>query len=96
MARRFSEPDVSRNDRLVNLIAKHVADLVDDLSREVCSLVVHRHQQPFDFEIGIQGAPDTIDRVHQISDSLEGQVLALDGDQHRVGRGQGVDREQAE
>ena len=34
--------------------------------------------------------------AHQLAQALQGVVLALDGDQHLVGRSQGVDRDQAQ
>src|SRR5215831_17230824 len=39
---------------------------------------------------------NSLDGVHQLRDSFEGEELALDGDEHGVGGEQGVEREQVE
>ena len=53
-------------------------------------------QDPVNFEWWVQGLPHAVQGPHQECDPLEGEVLALDGDQDRVGRSQAVYGKDAE
>ena len=67
------------------------ADLGDHLVVESVAHV-HRQQEAFDFECGVEGRFDLADRIEQFGKAFEGKVFALDGDQHRVGGRKDVDR----
>jgi len=96
MARRLTEPDVPRDDRPIDLLAEHRANLLHDLFREVRTVVVHGHDDPGDGESRIEGIADLAERVRQLRDPLEGEVFALDRDQDRIRRRKGVERQEAE
>ncbi len=96
MAGGLAEPDVAWDHRFVDLAGEHFADLFDHLLGEVRPLVVHRHDDPIDGQAGVQPLPHERDRLHQLRNPFQGQVLALHGDEHGVGRGQRVEREQAQ
>ena len=84
MTRRLAEADVSRDDRLVDLATEHFPNLVDDLFGEVGPFVVHRHDDPVDRQVRVEPLANQTDRFHQLRDSFERQVLALDRDRKSV------------
>ena len=47
-------------------------------------------------ELRVEVGLHQVDVAQELAQALEGVVLALDGDEHLVGRGQAVDRDQAE
>ncbi len=61
-----------------------------NLLREVGSLIEHGNQDPFDFKVRIPLTTDLADRLDELGDTLQGKILALDGDQNAVGRHEGV------
>src|ERR1041384_434458 len=96
VARRFAEPDVARDEGLEELLAEVLPDLVDDLVRKPEAAVEHRHEHALDLESGVELLLHHRDRVQESSQSLEREVLALDGNEDRVGGYQRVEREEAE
>jgi hypothetical protein len=66
------------------------------LVRQVRPLVEHAEQDPLQLQARVIGRAHAIDGGHQMAQPLEGVVLALHRDQHRVGRDQRVEREQAQ
>src|SRR4029079_6936518 len=85
-----------RHDGLVDKIAEYTSYLVDDLLREIGSIVVHRHDDPFDLKSRIQSLPDTVESLRKLRYSLEPQVLALNGNEDRISRGERVERQEPE
>ena len=96
MARSFTEPDVPRNQRLIDLVPEDRAHFVDDLTREIGPVVIHRHQDAFDGQFRVQGGTDPFDRVDQLGDAFQRQVFALNRNQHRIGGGKRIEGQQAE
>jgi hypothetical protein len=96
VTRSLAKPDISRDHRLINLVAQHAANFVHDLLREVGAVVVHRHHDTIDGQVWVEPFANQRDRFHQLRNSLEGQVLALDGDQHGIGCRESVEGEQVE
>ena len=94
-AGRLGDSDISRDDGREHPVAKVLRGLGRYLAREVEALVVHRQQDAFDGQSRVQVALDQPDGVQELGQPLQGVVLALDGDQHRVGGHKGVDREQS-
>src|ERR1051325_5494368 len=45
-ARRFRQPRAARNDRLENFLSEMLSYFADNLLREICSTVIHRHHNP--------------------------------------------------
>lgn len=61
-----------------------------DLGGEVGSAVIHGQEDTFEFEIRVEVVADEIERGEQLGQPLQGVVLALQRDEHRSGRRQGV------
>ena len=89
MAWGLSEPDIARHDRLVHKVAEHAPHLIDDLAGEVSAVVVHRHHDTLDRKRRVEDLTDTIERIRELRDPLEREVLALHRDKDRVGRREG-------
>ena len=96
VTRRLAQSDVAGHDRFVDLVAEHRADFIHDLLGQIGAFVEHRHQHAVDRQIWVERLPDLADGVHQLRHALEGQVLRLDRDQHRIRGDQGVQRDQPE
>ena len=73
-----------------------LAELAFDVLREPGPVVVHRDDDPGDLQVGVELATDQLQRVEELDQALERQVLGLDRDDHLVGRDQRVDRDRAE
>src|SRR5947207_13637711 len=78
----FCQAYIPRNHALKDLCSKKAAQISGYLSRKRSSFVIHCKQDPFDFEARVQRAPDTHERVEQLGNALEGQVLALNRNEH--------------
>src|ERR1700719_269278 len=89
-ARGFGEPDIPRNDALKDLRPKETAQIGGDLARKSGPLIVHREQNAFDFEAGVQRPPDAHQGVEKLRYPFERQILALNGNYHGIGGNQGV------
>src|SRR5262252_4987197 len=61
--RRLCQTNVARNDAFEDLVTEEGAQVVRYLARQGGSLVVHRQQDSFDFEVGIQSATNAHERV---------------------------------
>ena len=96
VARRFAEPDVARDDGVVDALQEERADVARDLLSEVRALVVHRHQHAGDVERRIEGGADAAQRRDEIGEPFEREVLAVERNQHGVGGDERVEREQPE
>ena len=79
-----------------HLVAEVLAHLGDDLVGQLGPGVVHHQDDRADLERRVEVLLDQLDVAQQLAQALEGVVLALDRDQHLVGRGQRVHGEQAE
>ena len=84
------------NHRAIDLVAEVLLQLGGDLLRERVARVVHRAQQPFDLERGIQMRAHFLHRLHEVGKAFERVVLALHRDHHGVRRAEAVDREQVQ
>ena len=73
-----------------------LADLGVDLGREVRARVVHGQDDALDREVRVEVVADQVDRRDQLGQALQGVVLALDRDHHRVGGRERVHRQQTE
>src|SRR5438445_13685562 len=67
-ARRLCKPHVARNHALEYLGSKETAQIRGHLTRERSPLVVHRKQDSFYFEAGIECAANAHQRVQQFRD----------------------------
>src|SRR5260370_6837223 len=80
----FRKAYIARNHTLKDLCSKETAQIRGYLLGKGRPLIVHRKQDPFDFEAWIQGAPDTHQRIQQFGNTFQGQVFTLDGNQYSI------------
>jgi hypothetical protein len=73
-----------------------VANLGRDIRGQVRAAVEHRQHDALDGKGGIEVVTDEVERGDQLGEALQGVVLALGWDQHRLGRGEGIDGQQTE
>src|ERR1051325_10978105 len=96
VARALAQAHVARDDGVKQQLGKMLADLVGDLVREVVPDIEHREQDAFEMEAGVQLALDELDRLEERREPFERVVLALQRHEDGIGRGERVQREQAE
>ena len=96
VARRLGDPDAARYDRLEDHLGEVLAQLALDVLGEAGALVVHGDQQTRHVQRRVQLAADHRQRVEELDQALERQVLGLDRDDHPVGGDQRVDADRAE
>src|SRR5713101_7711533 len=90
VARRFGEPDIARNNSIVNLVAEVLLQLVGNLLRQEIPGIIHGAQQAFDLQPGIEIGVHSFNRRDQIAQTLERVVFALHRDHHRMRGAQSV------
>ena len=78
------------------MIAEEAFQVVTDLTRKVRALVEHGEKDSFHGQLRVVRAPDADEGVKQFGHTLECQVLALNGHQHRVRSDERIQREQVE
>ncbi len=93
---RLGEAHVARDRNSEHLRAEILLRLVSHLLREIEPRVVHREQHAVDRERGIEVPLHEFDGIEELRETLERVVLALDRNQHAVGRRQHVECEEAE
>src|SRR4028119_1250266 len=86
-------PGVAGDDRLAHLGPEVAADLLGHVAAEVGAVVVHGQNDPGDVQTGIQPLLDALDGGDQLADPFQGEVLALQRDDHPVGGGERVHRQ---
>jgi len=96
VARRLTQADVARNHRAIDTITEELPHFLNHLAGQIGAVVVHRQQHAFDSEVGIEGSSHPLDGLHELTDSLECQVFALQRDQHRVRGYKGVQSEETQ
>src|SRR5262249_46629993 len=87
----FRETRIARNHALEDLPAKKAAQIGGDLPRKRCALVIHRKQNAFDFESGIQRSPNAHERIEKLGYAFQRQIFALNGDKDRIGGNESVE-----
>ena len=96
MARRLRKPDIARYARGTQLLAKKAFQLGRHLLRQVGALIEHREHHALNFQLGIEAAPNALNRIQKLTDALERKVLRLHRNKDRVGCHKRVQREQIE
>src|SRR5579864_2989001 len=86
VARSFREPNTARYHGRKYLIAKEFLQILSDLAREVCTLIIHGEQDALDLEGSGEGLPDPIHCVYQLRNSFQGEEFALDRNKNGIGR----------
>ena len=84
------------DDGLEQLVAERIGHAAEHLPPVDRPGVEHGGQNACDLEIGVDPLLDLGQGVHQQGHPPEREVLALQGDQHRLRGGQGVDGQQPE
>src|SRR2546429_3082839 len=93
---RFGVADRLANPRPENQVAEVLFQDLDRLARVQRAVVEHRRQDPLDANRGIQVLADHRERVLELDETAQREVLALDGNDHALGSNERVDRQQAE
>ena len=93
---RLREPDRLPDPRREHAIAEVLLQDLDRLLGVDGARVHERRQDALDLDVRVEVLADHLQRVLQLDQPAHRQILALDGDDHLVGRRQGVDREQPE
>ena len=94
VGRSLGQPHGAGNHRPEHAVREIAPHFVDDVRREARAGIEHRHQHAGDVERRVQAALDSIDRRHQLTESLQRQELTLDRDDDRPRGRQRVDRQQ--
>src|SRR5712672_2732565 len=82
---RFGQAYIPRNNTLENLRSKETAQIRGNLLGKSGAVVVHGKQDAFNFEAGIQGAPNPHQGIEKFGYALERQIFALNGHQYGTG-----------
>src|SRR3954451_13119794 len=82
--------------RVEDEISEVLLQDLDGLARVQRPAVEHRRQDPLDLDDGVQVLPDHRERVLELDQAAQREVLALHRDDHARRRDQRVDREQPE
>ena len=85
MAGGFAEAYIALDDGVEDQFLEVAAHLVEHLVAQAEARVVHREQEAFDAESGVELRLDDLDGIEQFADTFKGKVLALHGDDDRVG-----------
>src|SRR4029077_12646607 len=96
VAWRLRQAHVTWDHGREHLGSKEAAQVRGDLARERCPFVVHREKYAFNLERGIDASAQAHQRVEELGDALEGEVLALNRYKHRIACRQGVQGQQIE
>src|SRR3989304_713904 len=96
VARRLAQRHVPVDDGCVHLVLEVLAHFIRHLFRKIVPAVIHGEKHAFYDESRIQVLFDKLDGVHESGQALERVILALNRDQHAVGRGQRVNGKQSE
>src|SRR5579883_2618326 len=95
-ARCLAQAHVAVNNGLEDLFRKVIAHLAHDLAGQPGAGIKHRQHHAGNVESGIQFVLHNLDRVQQMRQALQGQILALDRNDQAVRRHQRVDGQQAQ
>ena len=93
---RLGVADGLANLRVEDEVAEVLLEDLDRLARVQQPLVEHRRQDPDDLDLRVQVLADHRQRVLELHETAQREVLALHGHDHAVGRDERVDRQQAE
>src|SRR5689334_202273 len=91
---RFCKPHVSRNHALENLSPEEAPEIRSHLAGERRSLVIHRKNDAFDRQAGIQRPANPHQRVQKLRYAFQREIFALYRYEDRITANQGIEREQ--
>lgn len=81
-----------RDDCSQDVVLKEISQVIGHRPGEIGAFIVHCEKNAFDLKGMRESLPDLVNCVHELRDAFEGEKLALDGDEHRISRYQGVQR----
>ena len=96
MAGRLTETGVAVDEGIEDQLAEMHPDFFDHLVRQPEAGVVHGKQDALDAKAGIESALYDFDGVEQLAQSLEGEVFALNRDDHAVRCSEGIQGDEAQ
>ena len=96
MAGRLTETGVPVDEGIEDQLAEMHPDFFDHLVRQPEAGVVHGQQNALDAQAGIESALHDFDGVEQLAQSLEGEVFALNRDDHAVRCSEGIQGDQTQ
>ena len=94
MAGGLAEAHIPGDHRAVDLPREEPLDLLRHLNRQIGPAVKHGQQHPLQLQLGIQCPPDRPDGVHQVTEPLQGKILALHRHQGAVCGAEAVEGQQ--
>src|SRR5438876_5729041 len=94
--RSFAEPNVPRNDRFQQGIAKMLRDVLPNLFRQIRTVVKHGEQDSFDFQVFVELMANALERIHQIGKTFQRKVFALNRYEDGIGRAKSIYGQDAE
>src|ERR1035438_4072303 len=93
---RFGQANAAGDDGAEDLVFEELAQVGGHLARKVGPVVVHGQEDAFDGERMLEAFANPVDGVHELRDAFQGEELALDGDQDRIGGDERIEGEQVE
>jgi hypothetical protein len=90
VAWRLGKADIPRDNALKDLRTEETAKIRRNLLGECRPVVIHREKNAFDFEGRVDGPAKAHERVEELRNALDRQVLALNRDEERVGGGERI------
>ena len=93
MAGRLREPDVPGDHCGVDLAGEVVLDLFRHLHGQIGAPVEHSQQNAFQRQLRVQRAPHNANRVHQVAETFQSEILALNRNQNAVSSTEGIQRQ---
>ena len=94
MAGCLGEPDVSGDDGGKYLAGEVVLYFLRHLQGKICPPIKHGQKNALQLQPGIQRPADDADGVHQVAESLQGEIFPLDRHQNGIRRAESVERQQ--
>jgi hypothetical protein len=85
MRRRLAEPNIARDDRVVDEGAECRPHIGSDLRREIVATIVHREHDALNAQIRVEGLAHRLNRAHELREPFEREELALQRHEDRVG-----------
>src|ERR1043165_1398665 len=93
---RFTQTRIAMYDGIEHQVFKVILNFFHYLVTQAQTAVVHRHQDTFYLELGIDACLYDLDRVQQLTQTFQGKVLALHGYNNAVGCCKGIHRYQTQ
>ena len=95
-ARRFAETDRSHDLGVKNLGLEGPLEFIHNLAGEPGSGVIKRDKNPQEVQIGVERAPNALNRLRDVREALQSHEFGLDRDQDVLRRRQSIDGEEIE